>query len=777
MRISHCGVRRAFGGIPGVDPRHDENCAARRQSRQALQLARRSVRVGLLILLALLVGQSNVEAAAGMPLISSDVGGVAKIDVGGTVVARRWISRLGNASVETIVPHRANQLPDAAGTSGDRHGIVARGYDFRDLILARASGKLPTKAHRRGRKWSPSPTPTPAPSPTPIPAPSPTPTPTPAPTPTPSPNSPLLSDNVDSLMTDLLGQGDPLPTLANPTTPQSFGAKGDGATDDTAAFQAAINAGDVIVPPALYLINGTVSVPNYRNIQCQPGSVLYTTNHNSTGSAILSLNQTSYSSVIDCTFTGTNTSIPPGYDPGADANYGLLVSGGGRNLFIGDSFENFWATAAMKVTGGSARNVIQYSEFDSNASFGLLLANTTGNKVIFSKFTDSSLGNQADSSSDTNSGNLIEHNLIQGLNGNGVGNVYLTGGTSPNGFNYGGDYVLFNLLKQTDNFYTNDSGGTNATYYGNQVNPTTPPAIVPAGSNPVTLHTNAILALLFGQSTPLPTLYHYSTPEAFGAKGDGVTDDSAAFQSALNAGDVLVSAKTYIINNTVRVPNYRTIQCQPGSLIETTLLNNNNTGIFRWSGTSFGNLIGCTLRGTNTTSPPQFISSEQFNFGVQIWDSGGNVNVIGNTMKSFWANAAISLYGNDTTGPATSNLIMQNSFQNCGYYGAALVSAVQNTVAFNRAVDCSMGDEADDTGQKNTGNVWVHNYLGKIYGTGYTNIPMFLTGGMAVSGFDYGGDEVLFNYLDAANLDEQLSVPIVPAKYLLNECVDGCTTN
>jgi Pectate lyase superfamily protein len=61
----------------------------------------------------------------------------------------------------------------------------------------------------------------------------------------------------------------PLPQLSNPVSPLSYGAKGDGVADDTAAFQAAVNADDVLIPSGTYKISGQVLVPSNRNIQCQ----------------------------------------------------------------------------------------------------------------------------------------------------------------------------------------------------------------------------------------------------------------------------------------------------------------------------------------------------------------------------------------------------------------------------------------------------------------------------------------------------------------------------
>src|SRR5262249_50196437 len=61
-----------------------------------------------------------------------------------------------------------------------------------------------------------------------------------------------------------------------------------------------------------------------------------------------------------------------------------------------------------------------------------------------------------------------------------------------------------------------------------------------------------------------PTRIQIITPEQFGAKGDGVTDDSRAFTSAeasLPSGGILqLGPKTYAIANKVAVVNGITIQ-------------------------------------------------------------------------------------------------------------------------------------------------------------------------------------------------------------------------
>ena len=49
--------------------------------------------------------------------------------------------------------------------------------------------------------------------------------------------------------------------------------------------------------------------------------------------------------------------------------------------------------------------------------------------------------------------------------------------------------------------------------------------------------------------------FYYSSPEEFGAKGDGETDDTTAINAAFNSGKpVMFGTKTYIISDTINVP-------------------------------------------------------------------------------------------------------------------------------------------------------------------------------------------------------------------------------
>ncbi|MBP0595607.1 hypothetical protein J8I87_39395 [Paraburkholderia sp. LEh10] len=94
------------------------------------------------------------------------------------------------------------------------------------------------------------------------------------------------------------------PALVNPVSPVAYGAKCDGATDDTAAFQKAINASDVLVPAGTCVINGTINVRlSNRHIQCQ-GTILKRTTGFNMQMFIIGDYKNAYhdDSIVECNF-------------------------------------------------------------------------------------------------------------------------------------------------------------------------------------------------------------------------------------------------------------------------------------------------------------------------------------------------------------------------------------------------------------------------------------------------------------------------------------------
>ncbi|MGA9725803.1 MAG: hypothetical protein WBQ86_25340 [Candidatus Binatus sp.] len=265
-------------------------------------------------------------------------------------------------------------------------------------------------------------------------------------------------------------------------TPQAYGAKGDGMTDDTRAFQSALKAGDLLVPPATYMINGDIEVPSYRHVQCQPGANLHTTRHDGNESGVITFNAVSYSSVVGCTITGSNTAAVPVLDSN-QWNYLVWVKGSSHNIVInGNTLKNSWANSALHIDGNegspnipSTDILVTYNNFESNAYYGLAIISANNVQVVLNHFVDSSVGSEVNKNTDQNTDNSYSYNSIRSVAGNHANcrhcsrGVFLTGGAAgPDTFSYRGNIVSDNVVEGSNTYIYKEWGGGSASYTDNR---------------------------------------------------------------------------------------------------------------------------------------------------------------------------------------------------------------------------------------------------------------------------------------------------------------------
>jgi hypothetical protein len=163
---------------------------------------------------------------------------------------------------------------------------------------------------------------------------------------------------------------------------------------------------------------------------------------------------------------------------------------------------------------------------------------------------------------------------------------------------------------------------------------------------------------------------------------DGATDNTTAFQAAINASDVCInnSGGVYAIAGTLNVPPGRNIQCQPGATILNPIHDPNQpnmTFAFGWSQPSHdASLVGCTIIGTDTSSPTQYDASNEYNYLVVVsaYDTGypastnRNILIEGNKMEFGWTDGILTYAGSNSATSGPNNVkIVGNTFGPMGY--------------------------------------------------------------------------------------------------------------
>jgi hypothetical protein len=291
-----------------------------------------------------------------------------------------------------------------------------------------------------------------------------------------------------------------------------------------------------------------------------------------------------------------------------------------------------------------------------------------------------------------------------------------------------------------------------------------------------------------------PKLTNVVSPMDFGAKCDGVTDDSAAFQSAVNSGDVLVPANANcVINKPVMIQvSHKHIECSPGAtLLHTDAFAGRMFNIWPPSTSSTIDdisFVGCGFHGANTDIPQYYADARNNETAINVVNRVTNLLVAGNTFHNFYGDAVVQTFAATPADTGSGYKIISNLFQSCGGNGALFNGTVSGYIGYNTAIDCNMGIASNNASQATGGNMIEYNKITAIYGTGWSGYgtSVFLSGGTG-SSEDYSQNIVRYNtvsgqssasgfhgLVEPSKILQKANSTLIPAQYIGNLCTDGC---
>ncbi|MFM0053901.1 hypothetical protein [Caballeronia grimmiae] len=268
-----------------------------------------------------------------------------------------------------------------------------------------------------------------------------------------------------------------------------------------------------------------------------------------------------------------------------------------------------------------------------------------------------------------------------------------------------------------------------------------------------------------------PALNRPKDPRQFGAKCDGVTDDSAAFQKAVNAGDIRIAAGTCIINKTVTIRvSHRHIRCAPDTVLKRTVSDAGSMFMYEAGARALiGNsIVNCTFVGANAVRPHiDFNAPGHWDIPVLTRGNVSNFLLAGNTFRQFFGQSMFQTTG---ANGGSGDRVIFNKFKSCPLYGPAFVGHMHGYVAYNELVDCTAGVENDDPTDNTGGNILECNRVSSSEAVGS------ITGGVYGGTSNYSGNIVRYNVV----LGEKTSIMKEPreggrsAQYYGNSCTKGC---
>jgi parallel beta-helix repeat protein len=162
----------------------------------------------------------------------------------------------------------------------------------------------------------------------------------------------------------------------------------------------------------------------------------------------------------------------------------------------------------------------------------------------------------------------------------------------------------------------------------------------------------------------------------YNAKGDGISDDTAAIQKAVNAvagtgGIVRIPAGTYLVNPVanhkaaIRLGNNMTLSLDSGAILQALSSSSSSHRILLLSGVQNVNIVGGTLIGNRNNNT--ITDTEENGMGIQVANSQ-HVVIENVTIQDCWCDG---IYVSDGSVDVTLNRVVANNNRRCG---AAIVS-------------------------------------------------------------------------------------------------------
>ncbi len=339
--------------------------------------------------------------------------------------------------------------------SNGTHTVTVSGYKWNGSLLQSASEKVNVK--NSSTASGPTPTPTPTPTATP------TSTPDPTATPTSTPDPPSTSTSCPTA-----------PALVNPQNPVNYGADPTGGTDSTTAFSNALANGDLQVPSGTFLINGHISVPSNRNIQCAGSglTVLKETNGCNYTEQMFDLQNSD--TVYNCGFWGPNANRNAVPCAGSYGSFFLRWSGDSVTV-VGNDFNGINGYVAALVIGSTStvasNSTVCGNTFEHCGYNAWQLSQGNGVIIEHNTMNDCSGDVEANNSSASYTNNIVNRDSYTFTYG--IGNNKANGGTGFDGLtcgnalgaNYSGNTCENNTIDgtHTSGLVESCGGGYNCT--------------------------------------------------------------------------------------------------------------------------------------------------------------------------------------------------------------------------------------------------------------------------------------------------------------------------